>query len=208
MLADARENGCHEHRSPHRRHRRRRPHPVGARQARGRAQRHPSGRPRRARAARRARAQRAGIDADRRRAAGLREPGRRADAEHRAAGRARRRLRRARAGDDDRPAVRLEPAGDALRGPGSDGGAVRHRHRGRRRVDESRAAGRRGVGRGVAVLAGAPRALSRGPREPGRGGGAHRAAMGTQPRRSRRVRCRVARAGGGGRRRVASNRSC
>ena len=69
--------------SRHRRHRRRRPHPVGPGQARRGPLGHPPRRSRRRGAAVGARAQRARVASDRRRAAGVRQPGRRPGDEHR-----------------------------------------------------------------------------------------------------------------------------
>ena len=51
----------------------------------------------------------------------------------------RRGVPRERSRDDDGSAVRKLAAGRSLRGPGDHGGGLRHRHRGRRRVDDARA---------------------------------------------------------------------
>ena len=108
-------------------------------------------------------------------------------------------------GDDDRPPVRQLPAGRPLRRPGRHGGRLRHRHRGRRRVDDARA----DVGQRAR-----PREPPTGPRFRERYGLAadcvhrpgdlrrdDRRALRADPRGARRLRPRVAPARGGGHRR-------
>ena len=123
----------------HRSHRRCDPHAPRAaqRQAQGLAPRRPRGRD----AQRADRAHRDRPGHRRRRRHGLRHAGRRAGGQRRAQRRARRRVARRRARHDDRPAVRLQPAGCALRRPGRDRRGVRRGRRRRRRGDDPRADG-------------------------------------------------------------------
>jgi acetyl-CoA acyltransferase len=74
--------------------------------------------------------------ARRRRRVRLRDAGRRAGDQRRPQRRARRRLARVGARHHGRPAVRLEPAGAALRRPGRDGRRLRRRRRRRCRGDD------------------------------------------------------------------------
>ena len=90
------------------------------------------------------RAQRPRPRARRGRDHGLRDAGRRPGHQHRSQRRPRRRVPRDGRRHDDRPPVRVVPAGRALRGAGRDRRRLRRRDRGRRREHDPRADGRVG----------------------------------------------------------------